>query len=64
MIYPYYERVMMVLKREEKTLLETLGRGACSSFDHYKLLTGKVQGLQEAQEILKQGLKAFQGEET
>lgn len=59
MIHPWYEKVMSLLKEEEQDILQNLGDGVCSSFDHYQLMAGEIQGLKKAQEILKESLKAF-----
>lgn len=45
------------MDKEVGLLAEKLLSGSCSSYDHYKHLCGRIQGLRQAQEINKQALQ-------
>lgn len=45
------------LGKEIDQLAEKLLSGSCSSYEHYKHLCGRIQGLRQAQEINQQALQ-------
>lgn len=62
MIDKFCEAFLLKVRRQQKSYGECLATGSMKSMEDYKNLCGKIQGLDESQELLKQTFNEFFGE--
>lgn len=53
MVTDFYQNCLREIASTQISYIRNIGSGCCDSIESYRRLCGKVQGLEEAREILK-----------
>lgn len=54
MILRFSEGLLREIRERQIDIAKTVTSGACLTFEHYKHLVGRLDGLKEAEEIVKE----------
>ena len=54
MILRFSEGLLLKIRERQVSIAETVTSGGCNTYDHYQHLVGRLEGLREAEEVVKE----------